>query len=109
MSKHIETMTARENSRAQLLELRRVGVQKRREIQALITELRELDRRELDERARFVQLTADVAKLVNADLVGIMGKDIAEGAPGFKHDGGGERACLPTTDAPADPNVAASA
>jgi hypothetical protein len=81
VSKLLDTIEAREASRARVLELRRVAAEKDRLYRQTHTELAELAGQERRECARLVQLTTDVAQLLHADLTGIVGKRDSDAAP----------------------------
>lgn len=74
MTKLLETMSDREASRARVLELRRVALDKRKQCETLAFELAELVNHERAELRRLVDLTSELAKLAHADLAGIAGR-----------------------------------
>lgn len=74
MTKLLETMADREASRARVLELRRVALDKRKQVETLAFELAELVNHERGELKRLVDLTGELAKLAHADLAGIAGR-----------------------------------
>jgi len=72
VSRHVEVFHKREECRATLLELRRTRAASTRQLSAIVAELDELARLEGRERARLLELTGEVVKLLHADSSGLV-------------------------------------
>jgi len=88
MAKHVEVFSTREECRARLIEARRAAAAKRVEADQLVAEAFELEAVARREASRFLELTQETKRLLDADVAGLVGK--RESAPPPADDGHAE-------------------